>query len=115
MCKIEDNNSSNSQLELPKADNEHIENAAPNDVDDEIITRFLGASDEVKEGEKQEKEMGFKAAIKAYPKCAVWSVVLSTGIIMEGYDTCLGNAMYALPIFCERFGRANIAFNKQVS
>jgi len=104
MSKIEDNNSSNSQLELPKADNEHIENAAPNDVDDEIITRFLGASDEVKEGEKQEKEMGFKAAIKAYPKCAIWSVILSSGLIMEGYDTCLLNSMYALPIFCERFG-----------
>ena len=104
MSAIEDNNSSVSQLDEAKADNEHIENSAPNDVDDEIITRFLGASDEVKEGEKQEKEMGFKAAMKAYPKCAAWSVVLSSGLIMEGYDTCLLSSMYALPIFCERFG-----------
>jgi len=87
-----------------KANHDHIENVAPDDIDDKIIGRFLGASDEVKESEKQEKEMGFKEAIKTYPKCAIWSVVLSTGLIMEGYDTCLLSSMYALPIFCERFG-----------
>jgi hypothetical protein len=39
-----------------------------------------------------EKELGTMAAIKAYPMAVVWSLVLSTCVIMEGYDTnLLGN------------------------
>ncbi|KAF6007214.1 hypothetical protein HII12_004734 [Brettanomyces bruxellensis] len=104
MGDISDSDEDSVEIDDLKANHDHIENAAPDDIDDKIISKFLGASDEVKESEKQEKDMGFKEAIKTYPKCAIWSVVLSTGLIMEGYDTCLLSSMYALPIFCEKFG-----------
>ncbi|EIF45430.1 alpha-glucoside permease [Brettanomyces bruxellensis AWRI1499] len=101
MTTKEENDSSSSQLDIDKGKDEQLEFSIPSNVDDEIIARFIGASDQVKEGEKDEKEMGFKKAFSTYPKSAIWSVVISSGIIMEGYDTCL--SMIALPIFCERF------------
>lgn len=104
MSDFESNNSSNIGFDTIKPENEHIEDVVQQDIDDEIITRFLGASDDVKEGEQQEKDMSFLEAMKAYPRCILWSVILSTGLIMEGYDTSLMSSMYALPIFCERFG-----------
>lgn len=102
MITNEENDSSSSQLDIDKGKDEQLEFSIPSNIDDEIIARFIGASDQVKEGEKDEKEMGFKKAFSTYPKSAIWSVVISSGIIMEGYDTCL--SMIALPIFCERFG-----------
>ena len=39
-----------------------------------------------------EKELGPLAALKAYPKAVMWSLIMSTCVIMEGYDTnLLGN------------------------
>lgn len=39
-----------------------------------------------------EKELGPAEAIKAYPKAVLWSLVMATCVIMEGYDTnLLGN------------------------
>lgn len=38
-----------------KANHDHIENAAPDDIDDKIISKFLGASDEVKESESRKR------------------------------------------------------------
>jgi hypothetical protein len=39
-----------------------------------------------------EKELGPREAIKAYPKAIMWALVMATCVIMEGYDTnLLGN------------------------
>lgn len=39
-----------------------------------------------------EKELGPMEALKAYPMAVVWSLVMATCVIMEGYDTnLLGN------------------------
>ena len=56
MNKIEDNDSSASELDIPKADNKHIKNAAPNFVDEVMINHFLGASYKMKKGEKAKKK-----------------------------------------------------------
>ncbi len=44
---------------------------------------------EAKIAYRREAEMSFKQAIKTYPKAVAWSLILSTAIIMEGYDTSL--------------------------
>ncbi|EGV66261.1 general substrate transporter [Yamadazyma tenuis ATCC 10573] len=36
----------------------------------------------------------------------MWSIVLSTALVMEGYDTNLLNSMYAMPAFQKRYGKA---------
>lgn len=42
--------------------------------------------------------------LKLYPKAVGWSVLLSTCIIMEGFDIVLINSLYALPSFQRFFG-----------
>ncbi|QPG74610.1 hypothetical protein FOA43_001942 [Brettanomyces nanus] len=95
---------SNSVDEKPTESFREFGDSAPVDVEDEIVTKFLGVSEDARESEKSDKEMSFMEAVRTYPKCAGWSFIFSSGLIMEGYDTKLLSSMYALPSFCKRFG-----------
>ncbi|OQV08879.1 hypothetical protein CLAIMM_13093 isoform 2 [Cladophialophora immunda] len=52
-----------------------------------------------------EQELGLLKSIKLYPKAICWSVLLSTAIIMEGYDLLLMGSFYALPPFQQKYGK----------
>jgi SP family general alpha glucoside:H+ symporter-like MFS transporter len=62
---------------------------------------------EAKEGAELEKQMSLSRALKLYPKAALWSIVLSTALVMEGYDTLLLANFYALPTFSKKYGELN--------
>lgn len=62
---------------------------------------------EAKEGAELEKQMSLSRALKLYPKAALWSIVLSTALVMEGYDTLLLANFYALPTFSRKYGELN--------
>ena len=47
------------------------------------------------QGTIDEKELSVREAIKAYPKAILWSLVFSTCVIMEGYDTNLLSNFFA--------------------
>lgn len=51
-----------------------------------------------------ERKMTFWSGLKLYPKAIAWSLLLSTTIVMEGYDTTLINSFYAFPIFRRSYG-----------
>ncbi|KAH9214277.1 hypothetical protein DL95DRAFT_524002 [Leptodontidium sp. 2 PMI_412] len=51
-----------------------------------------------------EKELGPLAALQAYPKAVLWSLVMSTCVIMEGYDTNLIGNFFAYPSFQIKYG-----------
>ena len=61
----------------------------------------------------QEKNMTLLQAIKLYPKAIGWSMVLSTALVMEGYDLLLLSNLYASPSFNRKFGTrgANGVYN----
>jgi SP family general alpha glucoside:H+ symporter-like MFS transporter len=59
---------------------------------------------EAKQASHLEKSMSFTQAIKLYPKAVGWSILLSTAIVMEGYDTALLGNFYAFPPFTKRYG-----------
>ncbi|RVD84815.1 uncharacterized protein DFL_003154 [Arthrobotrys flagrans] len=42
--------------------------------------------------------------IRLYPKAIAWSVLMSTAIIMEGYDIVLIGSFYAFPSFNQKYG-----------
>lgn len=44
---------------------------------------------------KDEKEMTVRQALMAYKKAILWCLVISTNVIMEGYDTNLLGNFYA--------------------
>ncbi len=51
-----------------------------------------------------EHKMGLWAALKLYPKAVGWSVLLSTAIVMEGFDVVLLSQFFAYTPFKERYG-----------
>lgn len=80
-------------------------------VDDTVIRKasvavpgFADLSNEAKDATQKEHNMSFMQAIKLYPKAVGWSILLSTAIVMEGYDVVLLSSFYALPQFNKKYG-----------
>lgn len=48
--------------------------------------------------------MTLMQGLKLYPKACFWSVVISTCIVMEGYDVSLVGNFYAFPPFNQKYG-----------
>ena len=56
-------------------------------------------------GTASEKRMGIVQGFRTYPKAVGWSVLLSTAIIMEGYDVTLLPNLFAFPPFEQKYGQ----------
>lgn len=54
-----------------------------------------------------EKEHGMSLwqGLKLYPKAVGWSLLISTAIIMEGYDVVLMGSFYGFPAFNQKYGK----------
>ncbi|KAF3065960.1 Maltose permease MAL31 [Daldinia childiae] len=59
---------------------------------------------EAKHAADVEQKMSLLEAIKLYPKAIAWSVLVSSTLIMEGYDLALLSSLYASPVFNKKFG-----------
>ncbi|KAK8112739.1 sugar transporter [Apiospora sp. TS-2023a] len=53
---------------------------------------------------EKEHSMTLWQGIKLYPKAIAWSVLISTCIVMEGYDVSLVNNFYAFQQFNKKYG-----------
>ncbi|SPJ78855.1 probable maltose permease (MalP) [Fusarium torulosum] len=73
---------------------------------DETVSPQALAS-EAKVAAEAEHHMTLWEAVKTYPKAIGWSVLLSTTLIMEGYDLALLGNLYASPAFNQKFGTYN--------
>ncbi|KAG7691939.1 hypothetical protein KL915_005002 [Ogataea haglerorum] len=71
----------------------------------DYIARFVEISTNAQSNEKKEKQMSLKEGLKTFPKAAGWSIVLSTAIIMEGYDTQLLTSLYSMQPFAKKYGK----------
>ena len=69
-----------------------------------LVAEVFDASEDAKEADDSERGMPLTTALKTYPKAAAWSLLVSTTLIMEGYDTAILGAFYALPVFQKEFG-----------
>ena len=61
---------------------------------------------EARDATEYEHKMTLWEGIKLYPKAMGWSVLLSSALIMEGYDTALLTGFYASPAFAKKYGKA---------
>src|SRR5689334_90480 len=52
----------------------------------------------------KEHSMSLWQGLKLYPKAIGWSILLSTAIIMEGYDVVLMGSFYAMDSFNKVYG-----------
>ncbi|KAK4039656.1 general substrate transporter [Parachaetomium inaequale] len=69
---------------------------------------------EAKHASDKEHQMSLLQAIKLYPKAIGWSVLVSSTIIMEGYDLALLGNLYASPAFNKKFGQFDATAGKYV-
>lgn len=76
---------------------QHVSAAPPPVVDRATVH-------EAAEGIRAEKEMGLLQSLKLYRKACLWSIFLSTCIVMEGFDMTLINNLYAYAPFKRDFG-----------
>lgn len=51
-----------------------------------------------------EHNLTFTEAVKYYKKAILWSICLSTGIIMEAFDSILITSFFGFPSFTKKFG-----------
>lgn len=62
------------------------------------------AATETQNAISNERALTLRDSFKLYPKAILFSLIFSTAIIMEGYDTNLIGNFYAFPQFKDRFG-----------
>ncbi|KAK6511083.1 hypothetical protein TWF481_000005 [Arthrobotrys musiformis] len=72
-----------------------------------LASDHMGATDilrQAHEATEIEHSLTFLENIRLYPKSIAWSVLMSTAIIMEGYDVVLMGSFYAYPSFNKKYG-----------
>lgn len=68
--------------------------------------------EDAKAGAASEHAMSLRTAISLYPKAILWSVLLSSTLIMEGYDLALLGNLYASQPFNRKYGTLNPSTGK---
>ncbi|KXT11957.1 hypothetical protein AC579_1012 [Pseudocercospora musae] len=71
--------------------------------------------DAAADANSQEHDLTFWKALRLYPKGVFWSLIMSTVIIMEGYDTKLMGTLFAQPAFQKNYGHHVKADKWQIS
>lgn len=51
-----------------------------------------------------ERSMTVMEGIRLYPKAVAWSLLISTCIVMEGYDICLVSNFFGFDTFNRKYG-----------
>jgi SP family general alpha glucoside:H+ symporter-like MFS transporter len=64
---------------------------------------------------EKEQNMSLMEGFKLYPKAVAWSVLISTCIVMEGYDISLVNNFYAFTQFNKKYGTLQADGSYEVS
>lgn len=64
---------------------------------DELVANARAATD-------KEHKMTLLQGIRLYPKAVFWSMLISTCIVMEGYDICLVSNFFGFATFNKKYG-----------
>ncbi|EXF80235.1 sugar porter family MFS transporter [Colletotrichum fioriniae PJ7] len=86
--------------------------ATPNNAHNAAHPEELAA--EAAQAASAEHKMSLLEAIRTYPKAIGWSVLLSSTLIMEGYDLALLSNLYSSAVFQRKYGIFVEAQNKYV-
>ncbi|KAI8670190.1 MFS domain-containing protein [Fusarium keratoplasticum] len=66
-------------------------------------------------GSATEQHMGIIEGFRTYPKAVIYSIILSTAIIMEGFDMVLIASFFSMPAFAKQYGTLSSNGSHQVS
>jgi MFS transporter, SP family, general alpha glucoside:H+ symporter len=75
----------------------------------QVPSKFDEASDtllaKAENATRTEHLLTLWAGLKLYPKAVAWSMIMSTALIMDGYDFKLIGSLFAQPAFAKAFGK----------
>ncbi|RAL08039.1 sugar transporter [Aspergillus homomorphus CBS 101889] len=57
-----------------------------------------------KQAAQEEHQLTLAGALRKHPKAVMWSILLSTSVVMEGYDIVLMSSFFAQPAFSRHYG-----------
>jgi MFS transporter, SP family, general alpha glucoside:H+ symporter len=77
----------------------------------EIPSDVMARAHEASQASDTEKAMTLWQGLKAYPKAVGWSILLSTALVMEGYDTALLGGLTSFPAFQKKYGHPDPSGN----
>ncbi|OXH30015.1 MFS transporter, SP family, general alpha glucoside:H+ symporter, partial [Cryptococcus neoformans] len=84
---------------VPIATEQVVLDRVKDDIDD-----YDDVVQSARQGMESEKALSLRESLRRYPRAVAWSVLLSTSLVMEGFDTVLINNFYALPQFVQKYG-----------
>ncbi|ORY55853.1 general substrate transporter [Pseudomassariella vexata] len=61
-------------------------------------------NEEARLGTEQEHAMGLAQALKTHKRAAMWSILISMTVVMEGYDVTLLGNFFGYPAFRKKYG-----------
>jgi SP family general alpha glucoside:H+ symporter-like MFS transporter len=64
---------------------------------------------------RHDHRMTLLQAVKLYPKAVGWSVVMSTALVMDGFDNKLMVSLFAQPAFAKKYGKLRPKGKHQIS
>ncbi len=80
-------------------------------LDDSVLARMAQSIDNFELITKDaqlatefERKMTIGQGLRMYPKAAIFSIILSLSLVMEGYDTSLLGGFFGYPSFQKKFG-----------
>lgn len=71
---------------------EHAEK--PQNGEEEIETVKRNVISDAKQATDQEHKMTLLQALRLYPKAAIWSILISASLVMEGFDTAVSDLLH---------------------
>lgn len=100
--EVVDQLSAEPHIEAEKPQAQHTEQAQQSENGD-----YNGkvTAEDARLATEAEHSLSLWQGIKTYRKAVLWSVLVSTTIIMEGYDTTLIGSFFAYPAFKKKYGK----------
>jgi len=86
---------------------EKMSDAKPSDIHElekSTTPQVNKINDLAEQAAADEHQLSVRDALRRYPKAVLWSVLVSTAIIMEGYDIVLIGSFFGLPSFTKKYG-----------
>ncbi|KAL1957146.1 hypothetical protein VTO42DRAFT_6289 [Malbranchea cinnamomea] len=81
-----------------------VEPTTSHEANDAALAKETAIFSSARAATEKEQKMTLLQGIKLYPKAVAWSLLISTCIVMEGYDISLVSNFFAFPQFNRKYG-----------
>jgi len=88
---------------MASSDEKHVSSDDKNMSLQNVESTDVGHVENANAATTKEHNLTLIRGLKAYPRAIMWSILLSSAVIMEGYDTSMIGSFLAFPSFLNTF------------